>query len=78
MKLNLKHIEVLDDEMVCVLRHKTGAQRLQIASGMFTSARQMIISMLHSQHPDWDEQKINQETVRRLSHGAIPTEQTNK
>ena len=71
MHLDKQQIEVVDDEMAQVLRLKTGAERLQIASEMFSSARQMIISMLRSQHPDWDEQKINAETARRLSHGAL-------
>ncbi len=71
MHLDKQQIEVLDDEMAQVLRLKTGAERLQIASEMFSSARQMIINMLRSQHPDWDEQKINTQAARRLSHGAL-------
>ena len=70
MHLHKQQIEVVDDKMAQVLRLKTGAERLQIASDMFSSARQMIISMLRSQHPDWDEKKVNAETARRLSHGA--------
>ncbi len=71
MHLDKQQIEVVDDEMAQVLRLKTGAERLQIASEMFSSARQMIINMLRSQHPDWDEKKVNTETARRLSHGAL-------
>ncbi len=71
MHLDKQQIEVVDDKMAQVLRLKTGAERLQIASEMFSSARKMIINMLRSQHPDWDEQKVNAETARRLSHGAL-------
>ncbi len=71
MHLNKRQIEVVDDKMAQVLRLKTGAERLQIASEMFSSARKMIINMLRSQHPDWDEQKINTQAARRLSHGAL-------
>ncbi len=71
MHLDKQQIEVVDDKMAQVLRLKTGAERLQIASEMFSSARQMIINMLRSQHPDWDEQKINTQAARRLSHGAL-------
>ena len=71
MRLDEQQIEVVDDEMAEVLRLKIGAERLQIASGMFSSARQMITSMLRTQHSKWDEQKVNRETARRLSHGAI-------
>ena len=64
-------IEVMDDEMARVIRTKTGAERLRIASGMYASARRMLLSYLHSEHPDWDEARIQQEAARRLSHGAI-------
>jgi metal-sulfur cluster biosynthetic enzyme len=63
-------IEVIDDEMARVLRAKTGAERLRIASGMYASARQMLFSHLRAEHVDWDEACIAREVVRRLSHGA--------
>jgi len=71
MRLDKQQIEAVDDEMAQVLRLKTGAERLRIASGMFSSARQMIVSQLAKQHPDWDEREINAEAARRLSHGAL-------
>ena len=71
MQLDKQQIEVVDDKMAQVLRLKTGAERLQIASKMFSSARQMIISTLRNEHPDWDEQKVNTQAARRLSHGAL-------
>lgn len=64
-------IEVLDEDMARVLRAKTGAERLKIASDMFASARRMIASHLAAEHPDWDEQQIERETSRRISHGAV-------
>lgn len=64
-------IEVVDDEMARVLRTKTGAERLKIASDMFASARRMIASHLAAEHPDWTEEQIQRETSRRISHGAV-------
>ena len=66
-----KNIEVIDDAMAEVLRAKTGAQRLAIASGMYSSARRMLAGYLQTQHPDWSEAQISAEAARRLSHGAI-------
>jgi hypothetical protein len=63
--------DVIDDEMAEVLRGKTGAERLQIASDLFASARSMIASMLRAEHPDWSERRVNEEVARRMSHGAI-------
>lgn len=68
----LRHvkIEVMDDELAEVIRAKSGAVRLRIASGMYASARRMLMAHLRSQHPDWDEEQIQLEAGRRLSHGT--------
>lgn len=64
-------IEVMDDAMAEVIRAKTGAERLSIASGMYASARRMLLSHLRSEHSDWDEARVQEEAARRLSHGAV-------
>lgn len=71
MRIDPRNIEVIDDDMAEVFRSMTGAQRLKIANDMFESARRMIASHLAAEHPDWDEQRIQEETARRLSHGAV-------
>lgn len=70
MPVSHSRIEVIDDEMAAALREKTGAERLAIASRMFSSARRMLINHLRSRHPDWDPRQIELEAARRLSHGA--------
>ena len=62
-------IEVVDDDMARFLRTRTGAERLKIASDMFASARRMLASHLAAEHPDWDEERVQRETSRRISHG---------
>ena len=64
-------IEVISEEMAAVLRRKTGAERLAIASRLFSSARTMLLNHLRARHPEWDEQQIQREAARRLSHGAV-------
>jgi hypothetical protein len=49
----------VDDDMARILREKTGAERLKIASHLAAG------------HPDWDEERIQRETSRRISHGAV-------
>lgn len=66
-----RNLEVLDDDMAEVFRSMTGAQRLKIANDLFESARRMIGSHLAAEHPDWDEQRLQEETARRLSHGEL-------
>ncbi len=66
-----RKIDIMDDEMARILRGMTGAERLQIADRMFTSARRMIASHLAAEHPDWDQERIERETSRRISHGSV-------
>lgn len=70
---NPNRIEVVDDAMADVLRKMSGAQRLRITSGMFTSARRWINSAVMTAHPDWSGEQVRAEVVRRLSHGTITT-----
>lgn len=71
MELDKRNIEVLDELMIEVLRKKTPQQRLTIAFNLWDSAKKQLTNYLCSLHPDWDEKKIQNEVVRRLSHGTI-------
>ncbi|MFI5378988.1 MAG: hypothetical protein ACHRHE_06815 [Tepidisphaerales bacterium] len=64
-------IEVIDNAMADIVRRKTGAERLAIASGMYASARRMLVSHLRSIHSDWTDREVQLEASRRLSHGAL-------
>ena len=66
-----RNIEVMDDQMAAVLRTKTGIERLEIAFGMYDFARRLLIENLRYEHPDWTEEQVKREAVRRLSHGAV-------
>lgn len=66
MRRDVPRIEVPDDEMVRILRAKTGAERLRMASEMYSAARRMLVSHLTAEHPDWDEAAIEREASRRL------------
>lgn len=71
MRLDDGQIEVLDDAMADVLRQKTGDERLAIAFGMWSSARNMLMANLAREHPQWSAEEIHRETARRMSHGAV-------
>ena len=53
-----------------VLAQKTEAQRLQIAWGMWRSARKMLLRLVRSEHADWSEAQVEAEVARRISGGA--------
>jgi hypothetical protein len=63
-------IEILDPQMVQVLKQLTPDQRLKAAFGMWESARLLIRGTIRQQHPDWTEDQVLRETASRLSHGA--------
>jgi hypothetical protein len=66
-----KHVAEAQARMDAVLRAKTPQERLAIADGMWRSARKLIMARLRADHPDWSEERILQETARRMSHGAV-------
>ena len=67
-RLDKGQIECPDDLMVAIYKKKTPMERIKIASGMWESARQQISAVLRSLHPDWKEDRINKEVIKRLSH----------
>ena len=76
MSINPSHqvpanLEMVDWPMVEILRKKTEVERLQIACGMWRSARDMIRNLLRAEHPEWTEEQVCREAARRLSHGAF-------
>jgi hypothetical protein len=71
MRLDKGQIEVLDDAMADVFSRKTPTERLRIAFGLWSSARVMLTSMLSSQYPKWDRQRIEEEVASRLAHGTV-------
>lgn len=63
-------IEVIDDDMCALLKKKSSLERLEIAFGLWRSAKIQLFNSIQSKHPEWDEEKIRQEIVKRMSHGA--------
>lgn len=63
-------VEIIDPQMVRCLQNQTPAQRLATAFAMWESARILIRGAVRTQHVDWNEEQVNREVARRLSHGA--------
>lgn len=70
MKIDKRHIEIIDNTMAKVFRGMTPQQRLAITFKMWNSARIQLTGYLSYIHPDWEEERIKREVARRLSHGA--------
>ncbi|MBI5232827.1 MAG: hypothetical protein HY880_00575 [Deltaproteobacteria bacterium] len=70
-RLDSGQIEVLDDKVAWILKKKSHLERLKCAFDIWHSARLQIAFYIKSLHPEWDEEKVQKEVARRLSHGAV-------
>ncbi|HWY32153.1 MAG TPA: hypothetical protein VNX46_15435 [Candidatus Acidoferrum sp.] len=57
-------------EQITALRAMTGAQRVRLAERIYWLARKMKAAGLRHQHPDWPEQRLNDEVRRIFSHAG--------
>lgn len=71
LRLDKGQIEAVDDAMAMVLRKKSHAERIGIGFNIWLSARNMLTAHLKRSHPDWNEDMLQKEVSRRLSHGAV-------
>jgi hypothetical protein len=69
--LDPRHVEVLDEVMVDVLRRKLPEERLRIGFNMWISAHNMLMTHIRHSHPDWDPRAVEREVARKMSHAAI-------
>lgn len=60
--------EQISPEQIIALRAITGARRLRLAERLYWSARKMKAAGLRHQHPDWPEQRLNDEVRQIFSH----------
>lgn len=63
--------DVIDPMMVQILAAKTESERLEIAWGMWRSARDMLSNLVAAEHPELSAQERETIVARRLSHGAF-------
>jgi hypothetical protein len=55
-------------EQIEIFRRMTPEQRLQLAEQLYWSARRLKATGLRAQHPDWSEQKIEDEVRSIFLH----------
>jgi hypothetical protein len=67
--MDIRRIEVIDDKIAAILKQKTPRERLEIAFGLWRTARTLLYNNLRSLHPAWDEETIAKEVSRRMANG---------
>jgi len=61
--------ERISPEQVAAFRVMSGSRRLRLAEKLYWSARKMKTAGVRSQHPDWSQERV-QEEVRRVFSNA--------
>lgn len=67
---NLTRIEILDQDVVEVLRRKTPTERVAMIFAANRTMRSRLEGHLRTRHPDWDDQAVMREIARRMSRAA--------
>ena len=67
----LPHIEVLDAQMVAILRTKTPTQKIAMISAAHRTARMLATAGARYLHPDWTEEQMQAEVLRRMTSAPI-------
>lgn len=70
MAIDPRRIEVIDDATAAMLRRLSPVERWEMANRMVVQAREMIRSLVRSQHPAWTADGVEAEVRTRMSHGA--------
>ncbi len=68
--LDWRKIEMIEPEMVAIMRAKSVAQSIEITSQAHRSARRLLAMGIRHDHPDWPDADINHEVLKRLINGA--------
>lgn len=67
-RLTDRNIELADAASIEMFRNRTPEDRRRIASGMFDMAKARLTDHLRHRHPEWDEQTLQREVIKRIQH----------
>jgi hypothetical protein len=63
-------VELLDDDIVDVLKHKTAAERIAMVFDAERTIRLMLQADIAWRHPDWTYRRVSDEVARRFRSGS--------
>jgi hypothetical protein len=70
-RLDPEQIEVVDDDMVTILRQKTPAERIGMAADCNRAVRFLIATDIVRSHPQLTEEQVQAEVARRMLRAAM-------
>jgi hypothetical protein len=69
-RLDPGQIEVVDEAVAAILRMKTPAERVAMAADANRTARYLMAGGIRLRHPEWSDEQIAAEVVRRMTRGS--------
>lgn len=70
LRLDRGQIEVVDDKVAEIMRAKSGPERLSMVWDAWTFFEKTIRVRLKASHPEWTEEQILKEILRRVTYGT--------
>lgn len=70
LRLDKGQIEVVDDKVAEIIKTKSGPERLSMVWDAWSFFEKRITAHLKSMHPEWTEEQIQKEIVRRVTYGT--------
>jgi hypothetical protein len=70
LRLDRGQIEVVDDRVAEILRGKSGPERLDMVWDAWAFFEKRIRLYLKNRHPEWTEEQIRKEIIRRVTYGT--------
>ncbi len=71
LRLDGGQIEVVDDKIAEIIKAKSGMERLNMVWDAWTIFEKRIRVYLKNRHPEWTEEQIQEEMVRRVTYGVL-------
>ena len=63
-------IEIIDNDLLEVLRDKSPAERIQMIGAANRTARVLAAAGIRYQHPEWPDNQVDAEVLRRVCGGT--------
>jgi hypothetical protein len=70
LRLDKGQIEVVDDKVAEILKTKSGPERLNMVWNAWSFYEKTIQVYLKGSHPEWTEEQIRKEIVKRVTYGS--------
>jgi hypothetical protein len=65
-----KRIEVVDKHLAAVLRLKSPMEKVAMIAAANRTARMLAAAGIRYQHPDWNDEQVHAEVIRRVCGGT--------